>query len=64
MATYYVYICTCHNGCDFYDEHLILKQLGCTIGINIDGGGSTMISHKGGYSGGTRNVPTIVRVNY
>lgn len=62
----YVYLCTCHDGCDLYDEHLILKKLGCSMGMNIDGGGSVLISHKNGHTQveSSRYVATMLRVNY
>ena len=56
-----VWLCTCFGGCDFYDEHLILKALGCSYGMNLDGGGSTQISHGTG-SSGSRAVPTWIQV--
>lgn len=60
-----VYLCTAHSKCTMYEEHKILKKLGCNIGINLDGGGSTFISHKNGsMQSESRAVPTVVRVNY
>lgn len=61
-----VYLCTVTDpSCNFYDEYKFLKSLGCTLGLNLDGGGSSMISHKNGYSAASnRALTTIVRVNY
>lgn len=58
-----VYLCVA-QGCDFYDEHLILKALGCTIGLALDGGGSTTIVGDSGCEyGDGRNLTTFLKVN-
>ena len=64
----YVYLCAAFSPCNMYDEHLILKELGCKIGLNLDGGRSTQIRSPNGittvekYPG--RPVPTFVKVTY
>ena len=61
-----LYICSVTSEqCNLYDEYKFLKHMGCTLGLNLDGGGSAFISHKNGYSANSsRAVPTVLRVNY
>jgi exopolysaccharide biosynthesis protein len=56
-------------GVTLYEEHLILRTLGCSMGINLDGGGSSQISNNGVVyaaetPGNDRRVAVMVKVDY